>query len=384
MRLVITGASGSVGTALLRRLRERPGPDDVLGVARRAVPAVPPYDLARWLQCDVGRPGAGTELAGAFAGADTLVHLAWAIQPSTKDPPRRRTNVFGTENVLHAAERAGIRHVICASSVAAYRPAPRWCVVGEAWPSDGIPGSGYSRDKADLEYLLDRFEERHPGVTVARIRPCAVVQRDAATQIAGWTLNAHVPRGLVGSRWLPFPVWPGLRAQVVHADDVAAALRLIIDQRAGGAFNLAAEPVLSSRRLGAILGGFAVPLPRTLLAALAWAGWRTGLQPSHPGWLTMSDRVALVSSRKARGTLGWRPRYHAADALAELVAGIRAEAAGASPPLAGRDAGRGGWGRPSHQSQAARRLVPRGGTETAGAAVRARSARGTARSGSGG
>lgn len=358
MRVVVTGATGSAGTALLRNFTAG-SHHDVVGVARRLPDTrYPPYDAAEWVRCDIGAPDAGPTLREVCVGADSVVHLAWAIQPSIAEPPRHRTNVQGSRAVLDAAAAAGVGHVVCASSVAAYRPAGRRARIAEDWPRGGIRGSAYSRDKATLEDLLENFRERHPGTAMATVRPCAVVQYDAAAEFTRWTLSPLLPAGILGRRLLPFPVWPSLRAQMVHADDVAAALRAIIDRRVRGAFNLAAEPVLSASAIARTMGGLPAPAPRAALAAMAWSTWRAGLQPVHPGWLRLADQVPLVSTERARSELGWKPRHDAAGALAELAAGIRHGAGTASPPLApGR---RGGLppgtpvlrlGRPSHQSQ---------------------------------
>ncbi len=71
-----------------------------------------------------------------------------------------RTNVIGTERVLDAAVRAGVRRVVHASSIGAYSPAPDGMVVDENWPTNGIPQLGYSWQKAYVERLLDAFEAR--------------------------------------------------------------------------------------------------------------------------------------------------------------------------------------------------------------------------------
>ena len=71
----------------------------------------------------------------------------------------------------------------------------------------------------------------------------------------GASLQALVPRRVLGRRWLPVPLWPGLRLQVVHADDVAQAIRLILEQRATGACNLAGDPMLRATDLARIVGG---------------------------------------------------------------------------------------------------------------------------------
>jgi nucleoside-diphosphate-sugar epimerase len=358
VRIVVTGASGNVGTALLRRLHEAGG-WQVTGVVRRPPdPTSAPYRWADWVACDLGAFDATDRLVDVLTGADAVVHLAWSINPSRTDPPMDHTNLAGTGNLLRAVAAAEVSQLVCASSVAAYRPPARWRKVAEDWPCDGVPGSAYSRGKAQLEVLLDRFAAEQPDVSVARIRPCAIVQRDAAGEFARWLLSPLLPEGVLGRRWLSLPFWPGLRAQVVHADDVAEAIRLILRQRALGAFNIAGEGVLGAARLAETVGGFHLSVPRPLVLAAAWAGWRTGLQPTHPGWLRLADQAALVTTTRARTVLGWRPRYGSEDALTELVTAMRAGQGTASAPLAPRDL-RGvadrlraiRWGTPSHQAQ---------------------------------
>ncbi|SFQ42487.1 Nucleoside-diphosphate-sugar epimerase [Amycolatopsis arida] len=350
-RVVVTGASGNVGTALLRHRDPRWA---VTGVARRVPPAVEPYSAARWVPCDIGAPGADGDLADVFAGADVVVHLAWAISPSPADPPMIRTNATGTRNVLAAAARAGVPHVVCASSVAAYRPAGRWQRVAEDWPRGGVPASAYSRSKVRLERQLDEFVGAHPDVRLTRVRPCGIVQRAAAGQFARWLLGPLLPERLLGA--VPKPLWRDLRLQLVHADDVADALRRIVDRRIAGAVNLAAEPPLTADDLVRIVGGVRFPVGRRLTELAAWAGWRVGLQPLHPGWLELADRAPLIDTSRAREELGWLPEYSAADALRDLLAGFATHAGTASAPLA--PAGTGAatrlravrWGRPARQA----------------------------------
>jgi nucleoside-diphosphate-sugar epimerase len=351
--VVITGASGSVGTAMLRC--EAAAKTDIVAISRRPPdPADEPYDRATWIACDVGATRAPEILHAAMEGADAVVHLAWAIQPRRDEPAALRTNLRGTRNVLDAATWAKVPHLVVSSSAAAYRPAPRWTPVAEDWPTGGISASRYSMAKAELERMLDEFERRYSRPVVARVRPCAVVQREAGSEIARWTTSPFVTGRVLGRRWLPIPVWPRLRTQVVHADDVADALWSIVGLRAAGAFNLAADPVLSAASIAKALGGFPLPLPRRLLSALAWTTWRLGLQPAHSGWFAMCDRVCLLDPTRARSELGWRPRHDALTTLTDFAQGARDRAGTASPALVPQGGPREELrrlrpGRPSHQ-----------------------------------
>jgi len=82
--------------------------------------------------------------------------------------------------------------------------------------------------------------------------------------------------------------------------------------------------VLGVGDLAALFGGFRVPVPRRLVTGAALPTWRLGLQPMHPGWLTLADQAPLVDTSRARAHLGWQPRHDAQEALAELSAGMRA------------------------------------------------------------
>ncbi|WP_370937743.1 NAD-dependent epimerase/dehydratase family protein [Amycolatopsis sp. cg13] len=356
MRIVITGASGNVGTALLRAL----GPGhEITGVARRTPDrAAEPYSRAEWNSLDIGAPGAAEALTKVFTGADAVVHLAWAISPAWSDPPMARTNERGTANVLKAVGDAGVERLLCASSAAAYAPEPNDEKVTEEWPCRGIAESAYSRGKADLEEALDLFSSAYPDVAVARMRPCAILQRRAAGEFTRWLLPPVLPPNLIGGRFSPIPLWRGLRLQAVHTDDVAEAFRLALEQRAVGPFNLAADDVLDASAFAHAVGGTRVPVPKAAARTVARAVWLAGLQPLHPGWLELADRAALVDTSRARLVLGWTPRYSSADTVEDLVAGMRRKEGAESAPLASSrpgplDRARAlGRGRPTRQSQA--------------------------------
>src|SRR5206468_10881851 len=77
LTVAVTGASGNVGTALLRRLTTAgSGVAEVRGLARRRPPDVAPWAGVRWHLADLGEPASEAELDRFLAGADAVVHLA--------------------------------------------------------------------------------------------------------------------------------------------------------------------------------------------------------------------------------------------------------------------------------------------------------------------
>jgi len=334
MRVVVTGATGNVGTSVLRALADDPRVDSVLGIARRS----PPVDWAKtkWAQADV----AHSDLVPHFRGADAVIHLAWLIQPSRDEAITRRVNVEGSRRVFEAVAAAGVPSLVHASSVGAYSHGPKDRAVDESWPTDGIPTSFYSRHKAAVERSLDLFEGEHPDVRVVRLRPGLIFKREAASGIRRLFAGPLLPSPLVRPGLIAFvPDIPRLRFQAVHSLDVGEAYRLAAMGDARGAFNVAAEPVLDPPELARLLHARLVRVPAGGVRAAAALTWRLRLQPTPPGWLDMALGVPIMETTRAREELGWAPRHSAGDALLELLAGLRDRAGAHTPPL---DPGSGG------------------------------------------
>src|SRR6266545_540095 len=245
MRFVVVGASGNVGTALLRRLAREDQVDAVTGVARR-VPgpdAGVPYDGVDWHAVDVGAPDAVSRLTDVFA------------------------------------------------------PGPKDEKVGEEWPVTGVPGSTYSRDKADVEALLDEVELAHPELRVVRVRPALTFQRSAAAEIARYFIGPLAPLQLLRLGRLPVvPYDPRLRVQAVHADDVAEAYTRAALGDLRGPVNIAADPVLDGARVAARYHGRAVRVPAAVLRLGAGLTWHARLQPTEPGLIRLAAQAPLLST----------------------------------------------------------------------------------------
>src|SRR6266545_954496 len=282
MRFVVVGASGNVGTALLRRLAREDQVDAVTGVARR-VPgpdAGAPYDGVDWHAVDVGAPDAVFRLTDVFAGAGVVVHLAWQIQPSHDRRAIRRTNVTGTGYVAEAAVRASVP--------------PR----------------------------------------VVRVRPALTFQRSAAAEIARYFIGPLAPLQLLRLGRLPVvPYDPRLRVQAVHADDVAEAYTRAALGDLRGPVNIAADPVLDGARVAARYHGRAVRVPAAVLRLGAGLTWHARLQPTEPGWIRLAAQAPLLSTARAEKELGWRPRMDALGALEELLDGMARGTGAPAPPL---------------------------------------------------
>ena len=335
MRVVVIGATGNVGTSLLQALSRDERVDSILGIARRR-PGLA-FPRTDWAEADV----TSTDLRPHLLGADVVVHLAWAIQPSRDLRTLSEVNVEGSARVFRAAGEAGVPALVYASSVGAYSPGPKDRYVDESWPAGGIDSSFYARHKAEVERRLDGFERERPAVRVVRVRPGLIFKREAAEGIRRLFAGPLFPSPLARPGALPiFPDVPRLRFQGVHSLDVGEAYRLAAVGEARGAFNVAAEPVLDSAELARLLRARLVPVPARVLRAATALSWRLRLQPTPAGWLDLALSVPLLDTTRARTELGWQPRHSASEAFCELLAGMRDRAEADTPPLSRRTSGR--------------------------------------------
>lgn len=319
MRVVVTGATGNLGSSLMRALADEPRVDSVVAIARRSPGSLP--DGVAWRPADVSED----DLRPIFEGADVVVHLAWLIQPSRDVGRLWDVNVRGTAAVLAAAADARVGSVIHASSVGAYSPGPSdGSRVDETWPTHGIGTSSYSRAKAYTERLLDAFEATHPSIRVVRLRPALIFKSEAAPRVRRIFLGPLFPRSALHRGRLPvLPRVPGLQIQAVHTDDVAEAFRLAVVGRFAGAANLASDPVLSLQDIAELLDTRTVPVPAAIARPAVAVSWAARLHPIDVGWFDLAWHSPLLDTSLARDELGWTPRRSSLEAVAEVIRGIR-------------------------------------------------------------
>jgi UDP-glucose 4-epimerase len=335
MRIVVTGATGNVGTSVIEALARDERVEEIVGIARRMPAWRAPR--TRWVTADVGTE----DLRPIFAGAAAVIHLAWLIQPSRDGAALEGVNVRGSRRVFEAAAAAGVDALVHASSVGVYSPGPKDRAVDESWPRAGVPSSFYSRHKAAAERALDEIEAQTPQLRVVRLRPALIFKREAGPEVRRLFAGPLVPTQLLRPGLVPvLPLPTSLVVQGVHADDVGEAYRLAATSGAArGAYNIAADPVLDPATLARLFRARPVRVPAVALRLLADLTWRAHLQPSPPGWLDMGLAVPVMDTRRARDELGWTPRHSATSALEELIAGMREPAGMPTPPLDARAGG---------------------------------------------
>ncbi|MCW3011918.1 MAG: NAD-dependent epimerase/dehydratase [Solirubrobacterales bacterium] len=323
LTVAVTGPTGTFGHGLMPLLQADTRVERVIGIARRPFdPAAQGWTKMEYRQGDVRDEAA---LEEAFADADVVVHLAFMITGTSDRASTRAINVDGTLNVFRAAAAAGVERFVYASSVAAYgfhpdNPVP----MAETWPTRPASKLFYAQEKAELEQLLEVESGAHPDLAMYLLRPPVVLGPNfvGGKEILPGPL-APLGRALADAVAglpvkLPAPV-PAIPLQLIHEDDVGSALmQCVLAAGPPGAYNVAADDVVTAVDLARELGLMPISVPAGLAQAAARAVSSLPTPPFVPPaaeWVEALAHPAIMDTRKAKDELGWTPAYTAIEAL---------------------------------------------------------------------
>ena len=312
MIVAVTGPTGDIGRALLRRLDADPQVTKVLGMARRPFdPASQGLSKTEYRQGDVLDRKAVDALA---AEADVLVHLAFIIVGGQAET--RSVNLEGSRNVFEAAR--GVGRLVYTSSVAAYgfhaeNPQP----LSEDVPAHGSDAHYYSAQKAELEETLREALDGADTETYV-LRPCIVAGGDALALVEAF------PKVLRKAPLGPVLPDPGTPFQLVHTEDVAQALAAAVrGEGEPGVYNLAGAGTITAADLARAFGWHSVRVPRAGASLAARAVRLLPLMPPQASWLNALRVPVVMDTTRAREQLGWEPEHDTKAVLADTARSAR-------------------------------------------------------------
>ena len=310
-RYLITGGSGYIGSRLVERLAGRDDTERILICDLRPPRAYRPK--ATYERLDV-RDAKRVSAVVERERPDVLMHLAFVLDPIHDEDAMYEVDVNGTSNVLEAASAAGVEQVLVTSSATAYGAFPDNPVpLTEDHQVRGVPSFEYARDKAESDRICQLWAHRHSDRTMTIVRP---------TVVFGPTVNNFILRLLTEQPFLADLGGEAPPIQLVHENDLVDAVELLIDGRHGGAFNVAADDVLSLRECAAMIGLPVRRVPRRPYWGLARLLWKLRVSEAPPGYLHFVENPWVVSNEKLKREAGWRPR-HSARATFEEAARAR-------------------------------------------------------------
>ena len=316
MTALVTGASGFVGSAVVRALLAGAQP------VRAMVRASSARDNLLGLDCavvegDMRDPAA---MGRALEGVTILYHVAADYRLWAPDPGEiERTNVEGTRVVMEAARASGVARIVYTSSVATLRPSPDGAPVGETaalTPATAI--GAYKRSKVLAERLVEAMvADGLPAIIVNPSTP--IGPRDIRPTPTG--------RIIVEAATGRIPAFVDTGLNLVHVDDVAAGHLLAAERgTVGERYILGGQDATLETLLAEVAHrvGRSPPrirLPRAPLYPLAWGAEAvarlTGKEPMLTAdGLTMAAKRMFFTSAKAARDLGYtaRPYGEALDA----------------------------------------------------------------------
>ena len=323
LTVAVTGPTGTFGFGLIPLLETDERVERIVGIARRPFdPSAHGWSKMEYRRGDVRDPDA---LREAFAEADVVVHLAFMITGTASRQTIRAINVEGTVGAFSAAAAARAKRFVYASSVAAYGFHPDNPIgMTEDWPTRPAARLFYAQEKAELERLLRDQAQEHPDVGLYLLRPPIVLGPHAvgAKDFLPGPLAAAAQQMLGLARRLPVPIpvpAPDLPMQFIHEDDVGQALlACVVGAGAPGAYNIAADGVITVADVVRELGFTPVPVPAELASGAARAAAAIPPLPFLPPlaeWVEAAAHPAIMDTTKAKRELGWGPTYSALEAL---------------------------------------------------------------------
>ena len=300
MRVVVTGASGGIGTCIVAELLRRG--HDIHGLSRG------PHSLSapgyRHTCADVRDAAALVRLmAGGGAPADAVVHVAWS-RHRDRGADSDAVNVGGTRAVLDAVERAGVSRLVAMSSAMAY--GAHFDNPARLVESDPLRPNITDRDSlhtARAEELLT-----DSGVNALLVRAANVMGRESA-RVTQRRFAAPFTLGVKGGRNI---------VQFIHPDDLGRFVGDAVEHPEWtGPVNLAAPDVVAVREVAAMLGKRYFECDPRLLAAVFGFRWNRRLFSIEPGAIESMLYCPVIDTARLRD-LGFVPAWTASECVTDF------------------------------------------------------------------
>ncbi len=312
-RVAIIGSSGHYGRAMIRELRSANPKIVIHGID---VVDPPEWDTPDFFfRCDA-RSEALIEAMVEFE-PDTVLHLAFVVNPIHNDEKMHDINVAGTRNVLKAVAKIQPERLLISSSATAYG----------AWPDNPIPllesqplrareEYRYSADKVEVEEMLVDFAKTNPEIATSWTRPTIIYETGLTNYLT--TFVAKPPA-------LVMPNGSNTPMQFVHADDVVAATRLILEKKATGPFNIGPKDWVSLSEMAEMSSRPIFSLPLAILKGIAsmWWALRLPLFRFPPGLWYFAAYPWVISPERLTEELGYEFRYSCRDTLQLMFDDLR-------------------------------------------------------------
>ena len=299
----ITGISGYIGKLLAQKLSLEAG-NKVMGIDLKA-----PTGLTNTLffAKDIRDPAIGDIFEAEKV--DVLIHLAFYTHPEGDATLAKSVNLAGTQNILRAAVRSGIKRLVLASSAAAYGSHPDNAIpMTESHPLRPNKYFYYSDHKAAQEKMVCQFSQQHPELKAIILRPCVLI----GPHINNPTGDSLRQKVLLFIKGRQPPI------QFIYEDDAAQAFHLAAKDDAAGVYNIAGEGTLTYPEIAELMNKRLILLPFGVLSTLANVGKRLKLSPVSARTLKFIRNPIIVDPSNFNRDFNFKPIYDTKHALMQF------------------------------------------------------------------
>lgn len=311
MKVLVTGASGYIGSRIVELLCRVPWAETVIGTDVKGTSfAHPSYSFYKR---DIREAMDDIFLKEQI---DTVVHTAYVLPPIHNTSLMEDINLGGTKNILNIAARLTIKQVLYTSSTTAYGFYPdNEKLLTERSRLRGNDDFIYAKNKKDIENIVAEFSKNNPEIIITVVRPCFVVGPGFTNPLA-----RHLRKKLV---LLPANTLPW---QFVHEDDVIAVMALLLEKRIAGVYNVTGEGTMTFGEMVRALGNLMIPIPWSLIFPLNNLAWFLRLRfitefPSSS--MRMMVNPWISSSEKLVCTTGYKFKYDTRQAFDDFVKSVK-------------------------------------------------------------
>jgi UDP-glucose 4-epimerase len=303
--VAVTGCSGYIGSRLLRFMDESESVSRIIGVDLNQ----PRYNSPKmeFHRMDVRDPS----IVNLFTlnNVETVVHLAFILNPLHNDALMHDIDVNGTRNVLAATTACIAKHLVVASSSSAFGAFPdnpEWLT--EEHHPRRMRNFTYASDKYENEMIIRLFKEDNPHVKVAMIRPCIVY---------GPNVDNYLSRFIVKLPFLPAVDGAKPEMQFVHEDDVAEVFMRVLEKGEEGFFHACGEGTITTEEIARMAGKPLIPVPAKLIYPILDLLWKlhAPLIEGPSGMLDFIRYRWTESDDITRESLGLGPRVPTRDVV---------------------------------------------------------------------
>lgn len=312
MKIVaLTGAAGYMGQKLLQRLNQEKTVENIVAIDQKEIKREELADKISFYRRDIRDP----DILKLFSElkVDTIIHMAFVLNPLRDREKMRSINIKGTLNILKAGAECGAKHIIIASSTSAFGAyADNPPMLDERDPLREHRGYAYAEDKYAVELAVKEFADRYENIKVALVRPCIIYGPGVDNYLSRFLLN-----------W-PFLLQIGSNRplmQFIHEDDAAEIFMKTINQQAEGIFHAVGEGLISTTEIASLAGIRILALPAWLaypLINLLYSLHIPGVE-APAAMLDFIRHSWTASDKITREKLNHRPVYSSKEVIQSLV-----------------------------------------------------------------